>query len=266
MRKIIAIKKMKKNYKVEFDSGEQITISENTLTEYLLTKDKLISEDLYNEIVAYQDLDYGKKTALTALNYRSYSVYEMKQKLISKEVEADKIPEIILFLKQNGLLNDFDYAQNIVESMIASKKKGRQAIAYKLKQKGIHPAVITEAISTFSTESEIDIATNYAEKLLLRFYRESTQAQKQKIIENLMRNGFNYDIAEQAVNQLEFTNSEDEEYENLVKKGRPVWRRVSRQYDGWDRKQRVFRNLATKGFDFDLINTFIDEMESEENE
>ncbi|MBS7577830.1 MULTISPECIES: RecX family transcriptional regulator [unclassified Enterococcus] len=266
LRKVTEIKRLKKNYRISFDNNETLLISENTLTEFLITKDKLISDDLFNEIIAYQSLDEGKRVALTALNYRAYSIHEMKEKLRLKEIDESKIPLVIDFLKKNHLLNDTDYAQNIVESMVAAKKKGRQAVIFKLKQKGIHPDVIELAIEAYSDEQELLAAMNVAERLESRYYRESKRAQEQKITENLLRNGFSYDLAAKAVSLLEIESSEDEEYENLIAKGTPVWRRVSRQYEGWERKNRVFRNLAGKGFDFDLVNHFIEEMEKEENE
>lgn len=266
IRKVTEIQRLKKNYRITFENDEALIISENTLTEFLITKDKLISDDLFKEISAYQSLDEGKKVALTALNYRAYSVHEMKEKLRMKAIDESKIPLVIDFLKKNHLLNDTDYAQNIVESMVAAKKKGRQAVILKLKQKGIHPDIIDLTIENYSEEAELSAAISSAERLENRYYRESKRAQEQKITENLMRNGFSYDNSAKAVSLLAIESSEDEEYENLIAKGAPVWRRVSRQYDGWERKNRVFRNLASKGFDFDLVNRFIEEMENEENE
>ncbi|MDR1567550.1 MAG: RecX family transcriptional regulator [Streptococcaceae bacterium] len=266
MRKINEITKLKKNYRITFDNEEVLSVSENTLTEFLLVRDKCVSDELFDEIISYQGLDYGRKVALTALNYRAYSVYEMKQKLISKAVCEEAIPEIITFLKSTALLDDVEYAQNIFESMLASKKKGREAISYKMWQKGIKQEIIDEILVQLSADDEYDIALSYADKLITKYAHESKRAVEQKITASLMRAGFSFDLANQAVNELEITSDEAEEYEKLVQKALPVYRRISRQYDGWELRQRIFRNLAGKGFDFDLINRFIAERQESEDE
>jgi regulatory protein len=82
-----------------------------------------------------------------------------------------------------------------------------------------------------------------------------------KIATNLTSKGFSYDISKIAIDNLELESDEDNESELLQKELDKIMRKYSRKYDGYDLKQRVSNALARKGFDFDVINRELREID-----
>ena len=82
-----------------------------------------------------------------------------------------------------------------------------------------------------------------------------------KISTHLTSKGFSYDISKIALDNLELESDQENEAELLQKELEKVLRKYSRTYDGYDLKQRVSNALARKGFDFDVINRELREID-----
>lgn len=106
-------------------------------------------------------------------------------------------------MKGYGYLDDAAYAAAYLES--AGKRKGKRLIAAELRQKGIAPEIIEEALSSFEGEAES------AKGVLEKYMRGKTADRKtlQKAFAHLLGRGFDGETAREALGTLSDLNDED---------------------------------------------------------
>ncbi len=149
---------------------------------YSAAKKKLYSEDeLYNYAVG-------------ALARRMRTVAELKR-LLRARVEADTeygqtlVELIIRRLKDNGYLNDSQYAASFSSLRRDNQKFGRLRVVTDLKAKGVHGDVIDKAVdAAFAGVNEEKQAREYLRRK--RLEKPKNQRQAARIFRQLVRAGF----------------------------------------------------------------------------
>jgi regulatory protein len=142
---------------------------------------------LYTEAELYE-------YAVGALARRMRTVAELKR-LLRQKVEADTefgktlVELIIRKLKDQGYLNDAQYAAVFSSLRRDNEKFGRMRVITDLKVKGVHGDVIEAAVSTaFDDVNEEQQARAYLQRK--RLVKPKDQKQAARIFRNLMRAGF----------------------------------------------------------------------------
>ncbi|MCA2391033.1 recombination regulator RecX [Lactococcus sp. NH2-7C] len=262
MGKIVAIKKLKHLYLVDlsgFDGeDEKIYISEDTIVHFFLNIDKEIEQSDLEDIRAYDQFARGKALALYYISFKMRTSSEVRRYLREHEIEdSEQIDEVINVLSENNLINDRDYAENYIEGKISMASTGPYQIKQKLMAKGIDASTISEALSNiYNEEKQIDIAYKLAEKLSRTHGHRLTLKQlNDKIIQNLMNKGFSYSISSIALESLELKVDEQNEDELLHNELEKIAKRYSKNYEGYERKQKITQALARKGFSYAAINS-----------
>src|SRR6202167_1285282 len=132
--------------------------------------------------------------AVGALARRMRTVAELKR-LLRARVETDTeygktlIELIIRRLKDNGYLNDSQYAAYFSNLRRDNQKFGRQRVVTDLKIKGIHGDVIDKAVdAAFEGVSEEKQAREYLRRK--RLVKPKDQKEGARIFRQLMRGGF----------------------------------------------------------------------------
>ena len=101
-------------------------------------------------------------------------------------------------------------------------------------------------------------------KPTIPFYDKETPTQYNKRIEKaklaLMRKGFGFDVIDQAISQIDAEIDEDEQSQLLKQAGMKLWKKY-RAEEPYQRRQKLKQSLYRKGFDFDAIDDFVDEVE-----
>ena len=255
MGKITAIKKLKRLYRVDlsgFDDEDKIYLSEDTIVHFFLNVDKKLDDADLEEIQSYDQFAQGKSLALY------YISFKMRKYLSEHEIDnTDQIDEVINVLTKNNLINDKAYAENFIEGKISMGSAGPYQIKQKLITKGIDPLIIDQALSNiYDEEKQIDVAYKLAEKTnRTSGHRLTLKQLKDKIIQNLMNKGFTYSISSIALESLELETDEENETQLLYTALEKVSKRYSKNYEGYERKQKVTQALARKGFSYDDISS-----------
>src|SRR6202161_4072142 len=155
--------------------------------------------------------------AVGALARRMRTVAELKR-LLRARVETDTeygqtlIELIIRRLKDNGYLNDSQYAAYFSNLRRDNQKFGRQRVVTDLKVKGVHGGVIEKAVeAAFEGVSEEKQAREFLQKK--RLVKPKDQKQAARIFRQLARGGFgpktiftilkNWDVDEETLTALE---------------------------------------------------------------
>jgi len=155
--------------------------------------------------------------AVGALSRRMRTVAELKR-LLRARVEIDTeygqtlVELIILRLKDNGYLNDSQYAAYFSSLRRDNQKFGRQRVVTDLKVKGVHGDVINKAVdAAFEGLSEEKQAREYLRRK--RLVKPKDQKQTARIFRQLARGGFGtktifailkkWDVDEETLSALE---------------------------------------------------------------
>lgn len=193
--KITKIEQQKNNqdrWSVFIDEEFAFGVSTEEIFIFKLTVGKEISREELENLLKEKDYSKAKDIALKFLSYKARSEKEVRDKLVSKEVESMTIDRVIEFLKRYDYINDEKFANSYVRERIRLKLEGRKKLVYDLRQKGIKQEIIDHVLDNTDID-EIDQAI----KLLEKKVHDKTELdikEKQRIYQFLLRKGFSYDI------------------------------------------------------------------------
>jgi regulatory protein len=136
--------------------------------------------------------------AIRFLGFRARSQEEMVRYLRDKGYSDQVVEETINRLVNEQYLDDESFARFWVENRERFRPRGRQALRYELKQKGISDKVIDMALADLD---EDELAWAAVEGKLYRWRNLAEQDLKKKIVGFLSRRGFSYETANNIFHQ-----------------------------------------------------------------
>ena len=261
VKKITSIAAQKKpgRFNIFLDGQYAFPVSVNVLIKYRLTKGMELTEDL---ITALKQADLQAKAYNKALDYLSYQLRtekEISTYLKKLATPADDIADIIAKLHELNLLDDLAYAKSYVRTSANTTDKGPFVITQKLKQKGVSQALITEALTEFSLEQQVQNAVKIAQKFVAKNSSISFQALKTKLQQRLATKGFSSEVISLVMDELQLTKDEDQQAEALKKQAQKIWRRYQR-FDEPERSFKLKQALYRKGFSLTEIESYLQKL------
>ena len=217
MPKITSVEPQKKNpkrFNVFMDGEFAFGADEDLVVFYRLVPGKVVEREELDKLI--YEAEVGK---LMERVYGLFSVRQRSEKEIrdylrnlsfkrkikeQEEVSAMTINLLVERLKQKGLVNDLEFAKAWVEARRKSKQKGERALKMELFQKGIDREIIEKVLSEpFDfAQGEEDLAKLALEKKMKAWRNLPPQEFKKKAYEFLMRKGFDYSVAKDAVENI----------------------------------------------------------------
>lgn len=142
--------------------------------------------------------------ALRYLSFRPRSEKEVIEKLKEKKATQEIIGRVMLQLKDHKFVEDAEFAKWFVDQRLRFKPKSLGIIKLELKQKGISPEIIQQAIENLnedsdSPKSDLESAKKLVEKRISRYKGISRQEIYQKLGGYLARRGFNWDTIKKSI-------------------------------------------------------------------
>lgn len=144
------------------------------------------------------------KLALQILRYRSYSEYELRQKLYSKDCVADQIDDVINRLLTYGYINDNKLANILFEKYLQVGKYSLNNIICKLKQRGLSDDVIQHVTNNYDSNEEWTLAL----KLVNSRFKSLEDINKEKIYRFLATRGFGAAAIRKVFQQMDHDETE----------------------------------------------------------
>ena len=142
-------------------------------------------------------LQQAKCKALSLLNYMDRTEAQLRKKLKEKDFDEEVIDEAIAYVKSFGYINDVSYAERYVLNRQTSKSK--QEIKAALFQKGVSRENIELALANcYDKEDEVTAIQKLCEKRHFSL-EDSTDAEKKKMYDYLMRKGFRREDVHRAL-------------------------------------------------------------------
>ena len=239
---------------------EDIIVSLDTFYNKGIRKNERISLDIIDELKAEQVIVLAYKDALKKLANRDYTIKEMYDFLLKKyEISIDNVNLIIDKLEERGLLDDYKYTINRVASL-ENKLFSRKHMINQLRKEGVSVDII-EKVVIIDDDIEFKKELKLANRYLNSIRNKSIKMKKQTIIKKLLQEGYNYDIANQVIESLDFSHDVYNESEVLKKEANKTKLRLERKYKSTELRNRIYYSLASKGFSSEEIYAVLNEME-----
>ena len=202
---ISKIKRQSKNSKrvsIFIDDEFKCGLYEDTVVKYNLSTGDEISEETLDAIINFDEYLYAKKASFDLLSYRLRSEKEIKDKLKLKKISLRTIEKTIKHLKELSLLNDEEFAKQLVLENISSKPKGKNLIRQKLFQKGISKRISEQVLEdVFKSIDEKKIISELFEKYSKKVGSADIYEKKRKIFSYLARKGFDFEIINEVIQE-----------------------------------------------------------------
>ena len=236
---------------MELDNGDKCYITEDTIVRFMLSRDKVISQEELKEIQDFAKFSYGKNLALYHLSFKARTEKEVSEYLKKYDIDENIVSQVIANLKEDNWINDGQYTYAIINANQLSGDKGPYVLTQKLAQKGISKSTIEEILKEFDFS---EVAQRVANKLLKKYEGKlPARALQDKIIQNLTNKGFSYSDAKSAFDQLDSQVDQETTQELIFKELDKQYAKYSRKYEGYELKQRLTQVLTRKGYDFSDI-------------
>ncbi len=198
--KITQIKQQLKNssrVSIFIDSKYSFSLNLDQLLHEKLKKDLKINKNRLKALQKLSDEGKLKSRALNWLLLRPHSTREFHDYLYRKKANEDLILEWIQEFTDKKYLEDYKFAEWLVELRLAKKKSTRE-ISAELFTKGIDREIINKIITDLEN---IDGAT--LKKLIVKLQTRPRYHDQNKMITYLMGRGFSYSVIKDALLSLD---------------------------------------------------------------
>jgi len=237
------VKRYKTHVNVYID-GEKIELSNDVFTSFYLYKGKNISDKEYRQLLDKIDNEKYLSYALRLLSDHLYSEWKIREKLYAKEASKKQVDEVISYLKKNGFIDDQLFIEEYLE-YAERNNIGKNKIKENLSRKGIFQEDIDKI--RFSESKELAKAKRVLPKLVKRYEKYNAKSQKEHVINALVREGFDLDVALEVTSELSLLDNKKEQA--LLKKDYELVRtRYSRKYKGKELREKILASLLRKGY------------------
>lgn len=190
----------KRRSRVYLDGEFAFALYNGEIRRYRLEEGYEIEEPLYEEILRETVCRRARERALYLLRDMDRTEHELRAKLKSGGYPDPAIEEALAFLKEYHYVDDAAYARNYVEAH--GGKKSRAQLMQSLWRKGIDRALAEELYE----EIRPDTAEQIQRLLRKKGYtgQEVSREEKGKLAAYLMRRGFSWEEARNALNSSAF--------------------------------------------------------------
>jgi regulatory protein len=137
--------------------------------------------------------------ALRYLDYRPRSEAELRERLKRRGFDGDSVEATILKLREQGLVDDFAFAQFWKDNRQSFRPRSRWLTSLELRQKGVAKAVIEQVVADVDDE---DSAYRAALSRANRLPGSDYQGFRHYLGEYLKRRGFGYGVINHTVERL----------------------------------------------------------------
>ena len=239
--KIEKYKKLKGNkYEVLLEDNSKLTLYEDViLKEELLLKKEINNVDRLTSInEEYEIYD----VSLKYLNHHVTSIKGMKNYLIKKKYDLQRIDNTIDKLICKGYLNDDYYAKCYIANQVNLSNAGPIKIIKHLEDNEIPSNVYAKYLSNYNDiwQDRIDKYITKQQKI----NKKSTYFFKTKMLMNLANLGYDKEMINDSLNKVSIDNLDDLKNKEKDK----IRKKLERKYSGEELERKIKEKLYQKGF------------------
>lgn len=229
-------------------------VHESVLIKHRLQKGTTLTDGQMKEIQEEDQLAFAKSYALSYVSRKMRTETEVENVLVDQEVPMQMIGEAIAYMKERGYINDEEYARSYVNYTMSTTYKGPNRIKMYLQDKGVKDQWIQRALKIYTYDQQLETARTVVNKND-RVDRDSIQMRKKKHTDRLTRQGFTFDVIQEALAQFDWDRSD--ETVALEKIAEKQLRKLQRKYEGRELEQRFTQQLMQRGFQYQEIQAYL---------
>lgn len=207
---VTRVEEQRNRYLVTINDTELFTLTARQWRERGLETGDTIDLDEFRQWLLLRQYPDALERAGKALSLRARSHGEIEQMLRARAVSEDTIDMVLYKLDSLHLLNDGSFAQEWARSRVG-RQVGKSRILQELLQKGVERQLAEEALDHLDEDDLHEQRLRLAQKLLKRHQNEEPRKAMEKIIAAMMRRGFRFSEASEAVHEALDALKESEE-------------------------------------------------------
>jgi len=175
-----------------------------------ITKGRAMDKESLENIASEDNYIKGKTVALHFLERSYKSTKQVIDKLVIKEYDEKTIDRVVKFLNEYDFINDKRFVEMYINEKINSA--GKNKIKFALLKKSLPKELIIKGLSRVTSEQQLEVALKLGQKKLVTLSKSENDSRKlyKKLSDYLQRNGYDYDIIKQVLNEIT-DNDKDEE-------------------------------------------------------
>lgn len=171
---------------------------ETAAVSHLVVGQQLSAQEI-NKLKQSDNFQRCLEAALTYLDYRPRSEFEVRQRLHRRGFSNEVIDKVVMSLREHRFVDDVAFAQYWADNRLSFKPRSKNLIKLELRQKGVTAETIDAAVENLDEEN----AAYEACYKKARFLTSSDYAEFRSRLSNyLRRRGFNYGIISSVVMRL----------------------------------------------------------------
>ena len=174
---------------------------------------------------------------------------------MKKEANKAAVIEVISKLKENDLLDDKAYMEDLI-AWDDERHFGKNKIIKHLKDQGINDNLILKV--HFSHSNELKKAKSIIPKLDKKYSRYAFEIKKKHVYQALLVQGYEHDVAREAI-ELVKEDKPKVEKEKLANDYKKIKKRYLNKYEGYQLRQKIYASLLTKGYKSKDIKIIMEE-------
>ncbi len=188
---------------VVFEDGAREILSTDIVVKYRLGKGTVLSPGTCAEIAKDQRLIDLKRAAYAYAAYKPRSVRQVADKLKALDYSAEEIESALGFLVDFGLLDDEKFALMFCKDYLLRKSASRNVLVNELRRKGVSAETARKTVdSIYPGDNEHEQALRAAMKKMRSLERKEPAKRKQSLFAFLCRQGFDFDVIRNVINEL----------------------------------------------------------------
>lgn len=186
-------------FHITINGSEKVVVPAPLFRERPLSEGEPIDLEEYDHWLMVRQYRAALDRAVALLASRARSRREVKTRLLQSGYRPCTVEMVLYKLKRERLLDDGDFARQWVEARV-NRKLGRNRIARELRDKGVSAEEAEAALTAIDEDDQLEAAVQLAKKLLCHARQDEPSAKTaQRVVAMLLRRGYGYGLARQAL-------------------------------------------------------------------
>ena len=243
-----------------------IAVTQDTIERYNLVVGQTISREEPDALKDLEQMRNAYKMAVKLLSRKDYPYEVLRNRLMtSGRFEEIQVDMAMQELSNRNLVNDYEFAADYIDSSLR-KGYGLKRAAMKLKKKGISSFVVDEVLLDYADDVELSYAIDIVKNLYETNTKYSPKALIKAMNRKLFYNGFSERITRLAIEAVDIDYPEERLHSLIKREYDRIYKRYVKRYKGHQLKNKIITFLVQKGYDYDLVISYLDEVWRDEDE
>lgn len=236
-----------------------LELSNQVIEQYNIQRGIDVSRDTFDTLKDLEQISRAYSKALKYLTLKDYTEGQMRKRLMdSGDYDDTQLDATMELLKEKNLINDEAYVLNYLKRCTRLSIGLNKAI-YNLRSYEIDSETIDHCLEEFDDDEEYNAAIELIESMYNKFTTSSHKALIKRIRDKLYFKGFSSDTIERAMNDFDFSYSDEKEQFALQKEFDKVFLKYSRKLEGKELDEKIIDVLLRKGYSYGDIKKRIQE-------